>query len=194
MRVDRSLARVTLEDAIRILRPHGATIELTDALQNLANVLVLDRDFEAARAAFAEALELDTHASAWGPWGVGLAHLNLAEVLWHLERNDEAFHHAREGAAYMRQTGGPIGLANSVLVAAAVIAARGDATRAGVLLGVVDRAFAEAGEQVEAMEALLRETIFERASPAEREALQEGMRAEPAPNLEEAFAEIFPGV
>jgi hypothetical protein len=32
------------------------------------------------------------------------------------------------------------------------------------------------------------------AEVAEREALQEGMRAEPAPNLEEAFAEIFPGV
>jgi tetratricopeptide (TPR) repeat protein len=192
MRVDQDSARASYENAINILRPHGATREFTNALFNLANLVVLDRDFEAARAAFAEALELDPHASGGGPWFRGITHLNLAEVLYHLGRNDEAFHHAREGAAYMRQTGGPIGLANSIFVAAAILAARGDAHRAGVLLGVVDRAFAEAGEQIEAMEALLRETILEGASPDELDALHEGMQAEPAPTLEQAFAETFP--
>jgi hypothetical protein len=49
---------------------------------------------------------------------------------------------------------------------------------AGVLLGVVDRACAEAGEQLEPMEAALREAILERASPDEREALREGMEAD----------------
>ena len=190
-RADQDAARATYEDAIAILRPHGATPEFRNALYNMANLAVLDREFEAARAAFAEALELDAR---WGPWGRGITHLNLAEVLYHLRRNDEALRHAREGAAYMRQTGGPIGLANSVLIAAGIVAAGGDAHRAGVLLGVVDRAFAEALEEPEPMEALFRETIFQRASPDEREALHEGVRAGPAPSLEQAFAETFPDV
>jgi len=194
MGVDAGAAHATLEEAVLILRTHGATPELTDALQNLANVHVLNRKFDAARAVFAETLDLGPDAATWGSWGRAAAHLNLAQALYHLGRYDEALRHARAGAAEKRKTGGPIGLADCVFVAAAVVAARGEARQAGVLLGVVDRTLTVAGEQLEAMEAFTRETIFERASSGEREALDQGMRAEPAPTVEQAFAETFPDV
>jgi tetratricopeptide (TPR) repeat protein len=191
--LDRGAARRAYEQAIDILRPHGATPELSSALHNYANVVMLDREYEAAEALFREALEMDlAGVSPWGPWGLALVHLNLAAVAWFLGRPDEASAHASEGAAGMRRLGDPMGLASSLFIAAAVAAARGDAHRAGVLLGVVARVFADAGEPQESTELVLREAIFERASPEERKLRRDGMRAESAPTLEQAVAETFP--
>jgi hypothetical protein len=61
-----------------------------------------------------------------------------------------------------------------------------------VLLGVVDRVFAEAGEPQESTELALHDAIFERATPEERKKMLEGMKAEPAPTLEDAVAATFP--
>jgi hypothetical protein len=154
---------------------------------------MLEHEHEAAEPLFHETVAMDlAGVSPWGPWGLALAYLNLATVAWFLHRPDDAFAHAGEGVARMRRLGDPIGLASSLFIAAAVAAARADAHRAGVLLGVVDRAFAEAGERHEPTSLMLREAIFERASPEERRLLLEGMRAEPAPTLEQAVAETFP--
>jgi hypothetical protein len=122
--------------------------------------------------------------------------MNLAKIAWELGRLDEALAHAREGAAGMRRIGDPIGLAWSLYYAAAVAAARGDPHRAGVLLGVVERVFEEASGAEESLESMaaVRDAIFERASPEERTVLLEGMRAEPAPGLEQAVSEAFPNL
>jgi tetratricopeptide (TPR) repeat protein len=193
--LDRPAARRSFEHAVETLRPHGPTPELAGALYNFGSFVALEREYEAARAMYREALEMDlAGASPWGPWGLALVHMNLANLAWELDDLDEAFAHAREGAAGMRRLGDPIGLAWSLYYAAAVAAARGDTHRAGVLLGVVDRVFEEASGVEESLESMVavREAIFKRASPAERTVLLEGMRAEPAPTLEQAVAETFP--
>jgi hypothetical protein len=191
--LDRSAAKRAYEHAIDILRPHGPTPELSSAVHNYANVLMLEHEHDAAETLFREALEMDlAGVSPWGPWGLALVHLNLAEVAWYLGRPDDAFAHASEGTAGMRRLGDPTGLASGLFIAAAVAATRGHAHRAGVLLGVVDRVFAEAGEPQESTELALHEAIFERASPEERNKLLEGMKAEPAPTLEDAIATTFP--
>jgi predicted ATPase len=191
--LDRGAASRAYEDAIGILRPLGSTPELSSALHNYANVLMLEQEHEAAEAFFYEVLEMDrAGVSPWGPWGLALLHLNLAEVAWFLGRPDEVFAHASEGAAGMQRLGDPLGLAGSLFCAASAAAARGHAHRAGVLLALVDRVFGEAGEHLDPTEVMLREAIFERASPEERKLLQDGMRAEPAPTLDQAIAETFP--
>jgi predicted ATPase/class 3 adenylate cyclase len=193
--LDRRAARRSYEQAIDILRPHGPTPELAGAVHNYGSLLALEREYNAARALYREALEMDlAGASPWGPWGLALVHVNLAGMAWQLGRLDEAFAHAREGAAGMRRLGDPIGLAVSLFYAAAVAAARGDAYRAGVLLAVVDRVHEEASGVDEWLEEMTveREAILERASPEDRKMLLEGMRAQPAPALEEAVAETFP--
>ena len=191
--LDPSAARRAYEHAIDILRPHGATPELSSAVHNYADMLMLEHQHEAAETLFREALEMDlAGASPWGPWGLALVHLNLAGVAWFLGRPDDAFAHASEGTAGMRRLGDPTGLAAGLFIAAAVAATRGDAHRAGVLLGVVDRVYEEAGEPQELTELTLREAIFDRASTEERNELLEGMKAEPAPTLDDAVAATFP--
>ena len=190
---DRSAARRSYQQAIDILRPHGATLELSSAVHNYADVLMLEHEHEAAETLFREALEMDlAGVSPWGPWGLALAHLNLAAVAWFLGRPDDAFTHASEGTAGMRRLGDPTGLASGLFIAAAVDATRGGARRAGVLLGVIDRVFAEAGEPQDSTSLALREAIFERASTEDRKMLLEGMNAEPAPTLDDALAATFP--
>jgi hypothetical protein len=151
---------------------------------------MLECEHEAAEPLFREALELElSGVSPWGPRGVAYAHLGLGEVAWYLRRDADAYAQARQSATLCQRLEDRIGLAESLRVAAAVAATRGEAGRAGALLGLIEHIYAEEGWPGEVM---LRDTIFERATPEERDALQEGMRAEPALTLEQAVAETFP--
>jgi tetratricopeptide (TPR) repeat protein len=124
------------EEAVAACREQGNRTHVALILHALANVFYRQGDYERARPAYAESLELFTQTqSNSSHWGIPCAGNNLGSTLFHLGDAAGARQRHREALAlYQRRENGQ-GIVWSLERLAVVEAASGDAGKAVRLLG-----------------------------------------------------------
>lgn len=132
---DHEGARSYYEEALRFFRDSDEQAGIAHVLQELAELTRIEGDFTSAGELFGESLILleavgDKHCSAASLTGIGI-------VAHHQGNQEQALARLTDSIRLCRRLQHPVGAAWAVQALAKVLAARGDAQEAALLLGAV---------------------------------------------------------